>query len=376
MKESYYIRKWDDGSINLAKIEGNNAYSYDPKEQSWVENQGLIKIAFDMTDYDEISKDEVEKFIIEINKPYNLHPEMYYKKIRDYKFRDIVGHYVLMKNTNIVKKPNKYSFIDKGVENAKKLIIKDTKEYYTNNFGYNEENDYEDTFSLKALNEEMTTRKVSDLYEPLYGYVGIEKERGFIIYLLGNPEDKLKYVYAPTYCGCSDSRLKNVEIKIINDEDFRYDLEFKNQIQNEEERDENVIQTRDIETIDEFRTYFSPDFVNCIVPYKNADYTAKVKLTRIDNGTIFAIYHNQEGILELIKQENSHFLLFKPIEKQNEKEALKEYVDAIIDGIKKDYDESNDVIYELVKTHSNEIEKGYIKGDLPFETIIKIMYDS
>lgn len=373
MKESYYVRKWEDGSKNLAKIDGSNAYQYIPKEQSWVENQALIKIAFDMTDYDEISKDEVEKVIIELNKEYSNHPERYYKKIKEYNFRDIVGHYILMKNTKIVKKPNNYSYIDEGIENLKKLIIKDTKEYYTSNYGYDEENDFEGTFSLDALNEEMTTRKVTDLYEPLYGYVGIEKERGFIIYLLGNKEDKLKYVYAPTYFSYTDKNIKNVEIKIIDDEDFQYTIEFSNQIQNEEERDEHVIKTREIKEIDEFRLDFSPDFVNCIVPYKNADYTAKVKLKKYEKNTIFATYHNQEGILEVVNNDDSRFLLFKPLEKRNEQEELKSYINSVIAGIKNDYAEDDRTILNIIRKYHKEIENSFIKGDLPFEIIIKIM---
>lgn len=44
-----------------------------------------------------------------------------YKKFKDYDFREIAGHFVLIKNTNIVKEPDKYNDIDESVEKIKKF---------------------------------------------------------------------------------------------------------------------------------------------------------------------------------------------------------------------------------------------------------------
>lgn len=116
-----------------------------------------------------------------------------YKKFKEYSFRDIVGKFVLMKNTDIFRNANKYKYIDESVEKIKQYIIKDTKDYYIDTLQYDEELDFEDTFSVEKLNEDMTTRKVTQLYEPMYGYVSIDRKKGGL-YLLGNEEDKLKNI--------------------------------------------------------------------------------------------------------------------------------------------------------------------------------------
>ena len=377
MKESktfYYVLIIDDRICNVVKAENGLFYSYFPNKKKWVENPSLIKIVMDITDYEEISKEEAYRCIDQENEDFlRKNKTEGYKELTEYDFRDVVGHFVLIKNTDIVDNPNEYKYIDDSIESIKQDIIRDTKDYYTNNMGYKEEDDYEDTFNLDALNEEMTTRKVNDLTEPLYGYIGIEINRGLVVYLLGNKEDKLKYVYGSTYWAYHDKNLTNAFVKVIDDEDYEYVLEFKNQIQNEEERDENVIKTRALKEMDPYRLDFSPDFVNCIVPYKKADYSAKVKLKKFEDGIIYGTYHNQEGILELVKNDNNQFLLFRPTENMDEDKDLKEYIDTIADGFKKDYNVEGKDVIEIIKRYSKEIEKSYIKGDLPFEIIRKIM---
>ena len=295
-----------------------------------------------------------------------------YKKFIDYQFREIVGKFVLMRNTDIVKDANKYLYIDNSVEDIKKMIIEDTKNYYKDTMQYNEELDFEDTFSIDALNEEMTTRKVTDLYEPIYGYVGIEKKRGFVLYLLGNEEDKLKYVYSPTYWSCDNEILNNMEIEIIEEEDYEHARVFKEQIQDDEELDEDVIKTREIKELDLFRLKVAPDFVSCIVVYKNANYTAKVKLQRLEQQNIYAKYHEQEGTLKLVNNNDNYYLLFIPTKKINEEFALKEYVSNIIYVLNRDFGLEEKDAVEFLKEFQSIIEKGYISGDLPFETILKI----
>ena len=295
-----------------------------------------------------------------------------YKKFKDYDFREIVGHFVLMRNTTIINDPDN-SYIDERIEEAKKHIVEDTKNYYKDVYGYDESFDYENTFSIDALNEEMTTRKITDLYEPMYGYVCIEKNRGFILYILGNDEDKMKYIYAPTYWSCEKHNVDNFEMKILDDDEFEHSKIFKEHIEFDEEQDEDVIKTRELTNLDMFRLKFSPDFVTCIVSYKNTNYTAKVKLSRYENNTIYAKYHEQEGIISLVKQNNATFLFFKPIHIINEKEALNKYILNIMDGLEKDFDIERENCLKIIKDFQFIIEKGYINGDLSFETVLKII---
>ncbi|MBQ9266948.1 MAG: hypothetical protein IJ217_01500 [Clostridia bacterium] len=296
-----------------------------------------------------------------------------YKKFKDYNFREIAGHFILMRNTNIVKNTENFIDIDEHIEKCKRDIIEDTKSYYLEMGEYDEEFDYENTFNLDALNEDMTTRKVTDLYEPMYGYICIEKNRGFILYLLGNEEDKLKYVYAPTYWSCENESIDDYEIEIIDDGEYEHAIEFKELIQDDEELDDYVIETRGLKRLDSFRLRYSPDFVNCIISYKNTSFSAKVKLEKIYHNTIYAKYHEQEGVVKLVEDNNISFLFFKPIEQPDDEVALNEYVSAIMELLDKDFGVEEDNCIEFVKDYQKDIETGYINGDLPLETIVRIL---
>lgn len=296
-----------------------------------------------------------------------------YRKFNDYSFRDIAGHFVLIKNIDDIKNAIDSNWLEERVEEVKKEIVEDTKKYYKDNYGYDDTFDFEDTFSIEALNEDMTTRKISDWYEPLYGYVCIEKNRGFIVYLLGNDEDKVKYVFLPTYCSCQNNNLDNVEVEIIDDEDYKYAIDFKEQIKDDEEADENIIKTRYLKEIDIFRLKQFPDFVTCFVPYKNSNYTAKVKLLKYENNNIYAKYHNQEGILNLMNKKNNLFLVFQPMCVANEENELKEYINSIVEILEKDYNINKSDSIEIIIDYKSIIEKGYIQGDLPFEIANKII---
>ncbi len=67
MKELYYVRDFGSGINTLAKIVGVDAYSYDFNKKKWYANQDMVKIQFDMTDYDEISKEEAKKIMKEMD---------------------------------------------------------------------------------------------------------------------------------------------------------------------------------------------------------------------------------------------------------------------------------------------------------------------
>lgn len=295
-----------------------------------------------------------------------------YKKFEEYSFRELVGKFVRIKNTELIKNPKDFSYIDDTVEEAKQVIIDDTKQYYAEKFGYDESSDYEDTFSMEKLNKEMTTRKVDDLYEPMYGYFCIEKNRGFVLYVLGNDEDKLKYIFCPTYFKCNDERVKDIEIELIADEEYSNADIFKEQIQYDEERNENVIKTRNLTNLDTYRVEHSPDYVTCFIMYEKANYTAKVKLVDFKNDTIYAEYHDQMGRLKLVNVENGSFLLFKPIGWHNNKKSLKSYMAEILNELIREFCLEDSDAIELVYEYSQMIDECYIAGDLPFETICKI----
>ena len=295
-----------------------------------------------------------------------------YKKFKDYDFREITGHFVLIKNTNIVKEPDKYNDIDESVEKIKKLIVEDTRKYYKNQSEDDIDDSIDDAINIDALNEEMPTRSIYDLYEPMYGYVGIEKKRGLLLYLLGNEEDKMRYVYAPTYLAYGISDIDNIEIEIIDKTDYANSIEFKDQLQNDEELDEEVIKTRNLKEFDIFRLKTFPDFVNCIILYKNVAHFAKVKLTKYENGNIYATYHKQIGTLKIIKNYNTLTLLFKPNQTIDNEECLNEYITDIIQELENDFGLEKSEIMDFVKNFKSNIEKGYIEGDLPFEIINKI----
>ena len=300
-----------------------------------------------------------------------------YKKFKDYRFDELAGHFVLIKNTKIVKNPEAFSYIDRAIERTKKDIIETTKQYYKEKYDFDDTIDYNDNFSIESLNESMTTRTVKDLYEPMYGYFCIEKTRGYILCLLGNDEDKLRYVCAPLYflCDSSEPFKDDIEIEIIDDSEFENALLLKEHLQDDEELDEDVINTRKLKNLDIYRTEFSPDYVSCIVSYKNNSYTAKVKLSKYENGTIYAKYHDQEGILNLVESNGTSFLTFNPLKTSNESKALKKYIHSIIDGLMKDYFDcgmARETATYMVKTFKDEIEEAYINGDLPFEIIHKM----
>ena len=63
-KEIYYIYRNDDGTTGrIAKFSNCLFYSFD--DGVWVENANLIRIFFEITNFEEISKEEAEKIIKE-----------------------------------------------------------------------------------------------------------------------------------------------------------------------------------------------------------------------------------------------------------------------------------------------------------------------
>ena len=63
-KETYYVYRGDNGEIGrIAKFVGAVPYGWDKEKGEWVEMPRLIKIKFEITNYEEISKDEAERLI-------------------------------------------------------------------------------------------------------------------------------------------------------------------------------------------------------------------------------------------------------------------------------------------------------------------------
>lgn len=69
-KEIYYVNVNDDGVIGrIAKFDGVIPYGYDEEKNEWIEIPSLIKIKFDITDYEEITKEQAERLIHTGKKP-------------------------------------------------------------------------------------------------------------------------------------------------------------------------------------------------------------------------------------------------------------------------------------------------------------------
>ena len=69
-KEIYYVNVSDDGVIGrIAKFDGVIPYGYDEEKNEWIEMPSLIKIKFDITDYEEITKEQAERLIHTGKKP-------------------------------------------------------------------------------------------------------------------------------------------------------------------------------------------------------------------------------------------------------------------------------------------------------------------
>ena len=63
-KEIYYVCVNDDGFIGrIAKFEGVIPYGYDEEAGDWAYMPCLAKIRFDITDYEEIIREQEERLI-------------------------------------------------------------------------------------------------------------------------------------------------------------------------------------------------------------------------------------------------------------------------------------------------------------------------
>ena len=63
-KKTYYVEKKADGKIaDFVKIEDGVAYAWNFKKKDWVESPSMIKIVFDMTEFDEIGEAEANEII-------------------------------------------------------------------------------------------------------------------------------------------------------------------------------------------------------------------------------------------------------------------------------------------------------------------------
>ena len=69
-KEIYYVYVSDNGFIGrVAKFVDGHPYGYDEDAGDWVFMPGLVKIKFDITDYEEITKEQAERLIHTGKKP-------------------------------------------------------------------------------------------------------------------------------------------------------------------------------------------------------------------------------------------------------------------------------------------------------------------
>ncbi|MCR5185617.1 MAG: hypothetical protein K6D97_00675 [Clostridia bacterium] len=91
-----------------------------------------------------------------------------YKNFKEFNFREIVGKFVLIKNTKIVKQPKDHLFVDECMNDYKTQRIEEIKAYRKQKDEYYEADYLEDKILSDSLDEAITTRTVEDLHEPLY----------------------------------------------------------------------------------------------------------------------------------------------------------------------------------------------------------------
>lgn len=289
-----------------------------------------------------------------------------YKKLCEYSFRDLLGKFVLVKNSKFKDYMNDYS-LDKFVDDTKKEILKNTFDYYNDKDNLTDL----DFINIDNLNEDMSNRKVDDVYEPFYGYFTIDKEYGYVFYFLGNEEDKLKYVYAPTFIEYNNQIINDADIEIIGEIDYQYFDQFLNQIELDEVRNEDILNTRNNKELDIYRIKSNPDQVNCLIKNNNKIYSTKVMLLKELNDFFIARYYNHIGILMKIKDNNSNYLIFYPDKTITEKDSNL-YVMDVIKKLKDDYGlddlNYNDIDEDFIEL----IRKSFIKGDTISEAINEI----
>lgn len=289
-----------------------------------------------------------------------------YKKLCEYSFRDLLGKFVLVKNSKFKDYMNDYS-LDKFVDDTKKEILKNTFDYYNDKDNLTDL----DFINIDNLNEDMSNRKVDDVYEPFYGYFTIDKEYGYVFYFLGNEEDKLKYVYAPTFIEYNNQIINDADIEIIGEIDYQYFDQFLNQIELDEVRNEDILNTRNNKELDIYRIKSNPDQVNCLIKNNNKIYSTKVMLLKELNDFFIARYYNHIGILMKIKDNNSNYLIFYPDKTITEKDSNL-YVMDVIKKLKDDYGlddlNYNDIDEDFIEL----IRKSFIQGDTISEAINEI----
>jgi len=289
-----------------------------------------------------------------------------YKKFCEYSFRDLLGKFVLVKNSKFKDYMNDYS-LDKFVDDTKKEILKNTFDYY-NDKDYSTDLDF---INIDNLNEDMSNRKADEVYEPFYGYFTIDKEYGYVFYFLGNEEDKLKYVYAPTFIEYNNQIINDADIEIIDEIDYQYFDQFLNQIELDEVRNEDILNTRNNKELDIYRIESNPDQVNCLIKNNNKIYSTKVMLLKELNDFFIARYYNHIGILMEIKDNNSNYLIFYPDKTITEKDSNL-YVMDVIKKLKDDYGlddlNYNDIDEDFIEL----IRKSFIQGDTISEAINEI----
>ena len=144
----------------------------------------------------------------------------------------------------------------------------------------------------------------SDIEEPFYGYMYIDKNEGIVMVILGNEENGEKYVHEEYLLNAPYQCVKDFGIEIIDERDYEY-AEIVHMIYDEESQlNEDVLETRDIEKLDKFRTEYNPDILNCLLVNRGGNpvqILAKIKKYIEKKDIIIVELLNETHILALAK---------------------------------------------------------------------------
>jgi len=138
--------------------------------------------------------------------------------------------------------------------------------------------DYDQKFVLVRKTENFL--EDTDIKEPFYAYMYIDRQFGIIMVILGNEENGEKYVHEKYLLNALYERVQDFEIEIIEDEEYEFSDTVRFLYKENREYHEEILQTRNMKKIDKFRVDSHPDIVSCFIMSKSGQYTtvlAKIK---------------------------------------------------------------------------------------------------
>lgn len=159
----------------------------------------------------------------------------------------------------------------------------------------------------------------TDIKEPFYAYMYIDKEAGIVMVILGNEENGEKYVHEEYLLNALYERVKDFEIEIIEDKEYEFADTVQFLYSGMRENNEEILYTRDMQKLDKFRADSNPDIVSCFIKSKSgqtAQLWAKIKGYIKESDVLIVGPLSDEPIsvfVKHIKYENTEMLvMFDP----------------------------------------------------------------